>query len=135
MSAKISDSRIYPCRSGRGFTLLEMVIAVGILGVALVVIMRGYIVTLRSLEQSSVRATAFMLAENLLAEYELEGDFSPGDDSGEFGEDFEGFRWERSVSPFLYEGEVFEGVLRVEVSVYREGEEGVRLVTFIENFN
>ena len=135
MSAKILDRKIHPSGLKRGFTLLEMVIAVGILGIALVVIMRGYIVTLRTLEHTSARATAFMLAENLLAEYELEGDFSPGADSGEFGEDFEGFRWERSVSPLSYEGEVFEGVLRVEVSVYRGGEEGARLVTFVEDFN
>ncbi len=135
MSAKISDRKLRRGALKRGFTLLEMVIAVGILGAALVVVIRGYVVTLRSLEHASGRATAFMLAENLLVEYELEGDFSPGEYAGEFEEDFEGFRWEISAGPLSYDGEVLEGVLRVEVSVYRAGDVGVKLVTYVGNFN
>ncbi len=135
MSAKISDRKLFPRRLKKGFTLLELVVAVGILSIALVVIIRGYVVTLRALEHSSGRAAAFMLAENLLAEYELEGDFSPGEDSGRFEGEFEGFFWEMSAVPLSYEGEVFDGILRVEFSVYRAGEEGVKVVTFVEDLN
>ncbi len=134
MSAVILDKKLPGRGLKKGFTLLELVVAVGILSIALVVIIRGYVVTLRGMEHASGRMTAFMLAENLLAEYELEGDFSPGEESGRFEEEFEGFLWEMSVAPLSYGGEVFDGVLRVEFSVYREGEEGVNLVTFIRRF-
>lgn len=115
-----------------GFTLLEMVIAVGILGIALVVIIRGYAVTLRSLDYAAGRMTAFMLAENLLVEYELEGEFSEGYDSGVFEGGFESFRWERTVSPLQYEEEIAEGVLRVQISVFRNRDVEASLVTFVE---
>lgn len=135
MSAKISDKKLHGRGLKKGFTLLELVIAVGILSIALVVIIRGYVVTLGGMEHASGRMTAFMLAENLLTEYELDGDFSPGDDSGRFEEEFEGFFWEMSAVPLSWGGEVVDGILRVEFSVYREGEEGVNLVTFVEDFN
>jgi type II secretion system protein I len=133
MSEKIQGKKPRSGRAKRGFTLLEVVIAAGILGIALVVIIRGYALALRGMERASAGSYAFMLAENLLAEYELDNDFSPGEDSGEFEDEAAGFLWKRSVSPLSYGGEVFEGVLRVEISVYREGDEGATLVTFIEN--
>lgn len=135
MSAVISDKRPLSGGLKKGFTILELVVAFGILGIALVVILRGYATALRGMEHTSGRMTAFMLAENLLAEYELEGDFSPGEDSGRFEEEFEDFYWKMTAAPLSGGGEVFEGILRVEFSVHREGEEGVKLVTFIEYFN
>ena len=118
---------------GGGFTLLEMVIAVGILGTALIVIIRGYTACAAGLEKTSERKTAFMLAENLLAQYEAEGEFPSGGSSGDFQGGFDGFGWEISTAPLSHEGDVFEGILRVDVVVKGPGGEKVNIVTFREN--
>ncbi len=126
--------RLLNRRGREGFSLLEVMIAVGILGIALVVIMRGHILNLRGMQYTRSRTTAFMLAENLLVEYETAGDVAPGTESGEFEGDFEGFRWERRVEPISYEGAASEDILRVEVSVFWNEQESVSAVTFLESF-
>ncbi len=125
--------RSISCRQTRagGFTLLEVLMAVGILGVALVVILRAHVFNVRSLARAENRMTAFMLAENLLVEYELEGDFFAGEESGGFGDEFEGFAWERAVIPFSYEGEYFGELLRVEITVRWGETDSVSLATFV----
>ncbi len=119
-----------PAVSSRGFSMLEMMIAVGILGTALVVILRAHAVNLRMLEYSGRKTTAIMLAENLISEIELMPAPEPGEESGNFEGDFSGFEWRTLIAPLSYDGRVFEDVLRVEVRVsWDEGD--VSLTTFI----
>jgi type II secretory pathway pseudopilin PulG len=120
-------------KAAGGFTLLEMVLAVGILGTAMVVIIRGYTASVSGLEQTSEKAACFMLAENLLSRHEIEGEFPDGDTSGDFEGDFDGFSWKISAEPFSYEGVVFEGVLRVDIIVKGPGGGRADIMTFREN--
>ncbi len=130
ITENLSGKKSGPDQRRKGFTLLEMVIAAGILGIALVVIIRGYVLTLRGLDYSAGRMGAFMLAENLLAEYELAGEFSPEQESGSAEG---GFSWSRSVTPLAYEGVELPGIFRVEVTVSREGGVQVSLTTYVRN--
>lgn len=114
-----------------GFTLLEVVLAIGILGMALVVVIRGYVLSLRSMERAAVRTEAFALAEELMTEYKLGGDFFPHKASGGYEKEGEDFRWERTADFLVFEGDVLPGVLRVEISVLRNGEEFASLTTFV----
>jgi general secretion pathway protein I len=85
-----------------GFTLLEVMIAVAILGIALT--------SLFGSQSSSVALateTRFNIQAPLLAQMKL-AQLQPAEetisDSGNFGDDLKGFKWEFTVEEALFEG-------------------------------
>ncbi len=89
-------------KSRRAFILLEVMVAIVIMAVAMVALIRGFIVSLDSLQRIRHNEVAILLAESLMddlileppAEGTTEGEFS---DDSRFGEDFEGWSWELEV--------------------------------------
>jgi general secretion pathway protein I len=84
--------------SDRGFTLLEVM-------VALVIIATSFVVLLHSRNQSVLMADdarhiteATLLAAQKMTEIELGGFPDVGEDEGEFGDEFPGYRWKGQVS-------------------------------------
>ncbi|MEZ5337718.1 MAG: prepilin-type N-terminal cleavage/methylation domain-containing protein [bacterium] len=65
---ELRNSMRIKCRSRRGFSLLELMIALTILAIALVPVAYFYSKSLQMVEQSSVRTRALMLAQERLAE-------------------------------------------------------------------
>jgi general secretion pathway protein I len=99
----------------RGFTLLEVMVALAIIGVALPILLglRNWDVALRS--EAETLTTATLLAQEKLLETEVEGLLPVGEQRGEFTERLPGFhlavaprdrapgfRWTRTVqaTPF-----------------------------------
>ena len=82
-----------------GFTLLEVLIAVAILGAALTILIGSVNKNLIIASQSKNLTIASNLAQRKLTEIEMEGFPDIRDESGEF-EDTPGFRWFLSVIPF-----------------------------------
>ena len=85
-------------RSG-GFTLLEVVIAVAIVGVALVMLLGSVNRNLDVAVKSRDAQIAALLAQEMLTEIQLEGLPSVREESGVF-ENNEGFEWFLSVAPY-----------------------------------
>lgn len=96
----------------RGFTLLEVLLAVGILAIALPVLLglRNFDLELQS--RSMELTTATLLAQEKLLETELSGVFPIGESAGEFQSPAPGvlssitetnraagYRWKRSIMP------------------------------------
>lgn len=81
-----------------GFTLLEVLIAVAILGSALAVLLGSVNKNLILASQSKNLVIAGALAQRKLSEIELEGFPEEGEIEGEFTE-VPGFRWYISVTP------------------------------------
>lgn len=81
-----------------GFTLLEVLVAVAILGSALAVLLSAVNRNLIIASDSKNLAIAGMLAQKKLSEIELEGFPEPRREQGEF-EEAPGFRWQLSVIP------------------------------------
>lgn len=118
----------------RGFTLLEVVIALGILAVGLVVILEANILTMQMVHRSSMSTKAMLLAERKFAEIEGQNQCSPCKKSGRF-EMFPDFHWKESVSLLRIGESDFTGVLRVEVVVSwtrkESSDEQVSLVSYL----
>ncbi len=117
-----------------GFTLLEVMIAVGILAMALVVLLHAHVTNLRMAGHAGLKTTAVLLAEKRIAGLESSGVKSIGMREGDFEEGHPGFFWKELISTVRIGNQVLTGFSRVEVIVsWEEGqrEENVKLVTYV----
>lgn len=79
--------------SQRGFTLLEVMVALSIIAIVLVSVYRLHAQTVSMNNEVRFYATAPMLAQRKMAEIESESLKDLGDDSGDFGDEFPDYRW------------------------------------------
>jgi general secretion pathway protein I len=106
-------------RAGRaGFTLLEVLIAIAMLGIALLALLSLEHQDLQSVIRSQEISRAAMLAQAVMTQAELER-FPPlGTTSGDFDQMYSGqypnFRWIRSVVPSV----AFPDLRKVEIHVF-----------------
>lgn len=84
----------------RGLTLLEVLVAVAILGTVLVVLLGAVNRNLIMASQSKNLTIAGTLAQKMLSEIELAGYPDIGEEQGVF-EEAPGFTWTLSVKPFV----------------------------------
>lgn len=120
-----AESDRWPLSAESGFTLLEVLVAVSIVGMAMVVLLRLHLLSLEATLAAQDMSTAVLLAQGKMATF-LSQSPPAGDDEGQFdGPDLGRFTWTTSVSqhdldPENRNGSV--GVRRVTVSVHwREG--------------
>jgi general secretion pathway protein I len=93
--------------SKKGFTLLEVMIAVAVLAIALTSLFGSQSASVRLATESRFNIQAPLLARKQLAELTLTEDFVSGE--GDFEDDFAGFRWELQVEEvFFEESEILE---------------------------
>jgi general secretion pathway protein I len=89
------------CRHARGFTLLEVMVAIAILGIALLGLLGLQHQSMQSVIRAQQSTRASMLAQAVMTEAELERWPDLGDTSGDFEASFPGefqdFRWQREV--------------------------------------
>jgi general secretion pathway protein I len=85
--------------SVRGFTLLEVMVAVAILAIALVAILKANVQSLDALVDSRERTMASLLLASKLAEVEAAGVEDWHELQGDFGEDHPGFSWQVESEP------------------------------------
>ena len=118
-----ADNR--PLAKESGFTLLEVLVAVSIVGIALVVLLRLHLLSLDATLAAQDLSTAVLLAQGKMATF-LAQSPGAGEDQGQFeGPELERFSWTTSVAQFdLGPGDPggSVGVRHVTVSVHwREG--------------
>ncbi len=97
---KVSDSPIPPFSDSKkkGFTLIEVMIAIAIIAVALVVILHSYGLGVSMANVSQDFSLATLLAQGKMAEIELEGFPEVGGEEGDFGEEYPRFTWRKRVT-------------------------------------
>lgn len=83
----------------RGFTLLEVVIALAILSLTLVVLLGLKNQDIRLATQAKEMTTATALARMKVVETEMAGFPELGEIEGDFSEDYPGYRWRQVISP------------------------------------
>jgi prepilin-type N-terminal cleavage/methylation domain-containing protein len=88
------DSRLKTQNSERGFSLLEVIVAIAIIGIGLVLVMELFSVALRSGRLSKDYTRAVIYAKGKMDEILIEP--KEGSDTGEFKN---GYRWLSEVTP------------------------------------
>jgi len=81
-----------------GFSLIEVMVAILILGIALVGLTRGITTALQSSRQSGLLTTAALFAAGKIETLRATGSLQNGDTDGDCGAGLEAFRWRQSVS-------------------------------------
>jgi general secretion pathway protein I len=84
----------------RGFTLLEVMVAMAIIAIALTAVMGSQSQSVSLASEAKFHTTAALLAQGKMAEIRLLN--QPNDllsDSGDFGEDFPGYLWQITLNP------------------------------------
>jgi len=115
-------------RNQRGFTLLEIVVALTIAAVALPALLRVFSQGTRNHSLIENRTTALYLLKLRMSEIEMLGDLTVGSEEGEFGTDSR-FGWISEVA----ETDI-EGLYEVTVTVHwqeRGQEKSVELTTYM----
>jgi len=96
-----SRASVFPSRTweqeGTGrkaFTLIEILAAMVFIAILLPVIFEGVTLASRASAHSEREAIALELAQNKMAELVLDDAWTSADPSGDFGDDWPGYRWE-----------------------------------------
>lgn len=107
--------------SSRGFTLLEVMVALAILAIAITALFGSQSRSLSLAIEGKFNGSASLLAQEKLAEY-ASGIEELVDGQGDFGEGFSGFTWKTEVRdaeidslPLL--NELKKGLKRVDVTI------------------
>lgn len=87
-------------RKNSGFTLLEVMIAVAVLGISLVITMQLFGGALRSASLSRRYTEAVFLARHKLEELSLDDRLQAGGQAGDFADESAAFSWQAEVSPY-----------------------------------
>jgi general secretion pathway protein I len=104
-------SRIYE----KGFTLLEVMIAMSILAITLVVVFQSQSQSISMASSARFETTASLLSQSKIAEIEATNPENVVSDSGDFGDDFPDYSWRVDVT----ETEI-ELLKKIEVKVVNE---------------
>ncbi|MEA3414752.1 MAG: type II secretion system minor pseudopilin GspI [Thermodesulfobacteriota bacterium] len=104
-------SRIYE----KGFTLLEVMIAMAILAITLVVVFQSQSQSISMASRARFETTASLLAQSKMAEIEATDPEEIGPDSGDFGDDFPDYSWQVDVT----ETEI-EVLKKIEVKIIND---------------
>lgn len=113
----------------RGFTLIEVMIALAVIGIGLLVILHSVGLSLNLSLRSIDMVKGTLLAKEKITQLEREG-FPPlGEEEGDFGEDYPRFRWISRV-----EETSLEGLRKAAVTVFwkeGKGERGISFTTYL----
>jgi prepilin-type N-terminal cleavage/methylation domain-containing protein len=101
----------------RGFTLIEVAIAMAIVGVGVVTVLEIFNAALRTEHGAGIRARAVMRARDLLERTMTMPDPIPLNESGDFGD---GYRWERKVreATEMLEGNTRDLDVKSEITIF-----------------
>ena len=102
-----------------GFTLLEIMVAVSIIAIVLVSVYKMQAQTITMNYAARFYATAPLLAQLKIAEVEIENLGESADDSGDFGDEFPGYRWNVVIDDIDSEllGNIAENLKKIDVNV------------------
>jgi prepilin-type N-terminal cleavage/methylation domain-containing protein len=85
-------------RRNSGFSLVEVMCAILILGIALVGLTQGVTLALMSSKESELQTTASLFAAGLIESLRAEPDFTDGTTDGDCGENLALYRWKQTIS-------------------------------------
>jgi len=102
-----------------GFTLLEIMVALSIIAIVLVSVYKMQAQTISMNYEARFYATAPLLAQLKIAEVAIENTGEQTDNSGDFGDEFPGYRWNIVIEDIESEslGNMTENLKQINVNV------------------
>ena len=88
----------------RGFTLLEVMIAVALIAISLTTLLGSQAQSVSYANSAKFETMAALLAQSKMSEITIQYAGSLSSDSGDFGDDYPGYAWEATVSDVSIEG-------------------------------
>jgi len=123
----------YKSAEAKGFTLLEVIIAVAIMGASMAILLGAVNRNLVLASQSKNQSIAYTLAQQKIGEIELQGYPQVGQEQGTF-EEFPGFYWYINVLPYDIEQLGTEiRIVMVDIA-WDEGNQVFKVATAISNY-
>mgnify|MGYP001078653371 CR=1 FL=1 len=101
--------------SRKGFTLLEVMIAMAILATVLVTVFHSQSQSIAMANESRALTTLALLAQSRMAEIEGRQDLSTGQTTGNFGDDFPDYTWTANISQPQGPGSTY--LRKIEITV------------------
>jgi prepilin-type N-terminal cleavage/methylation domain-containing protein len=108
-----------PAARGGGFSLVEVLCALVILGVGLVGVSRAMTLALHASKEAERETQVIQLAAGRMDTLRADGFFTEGEEEGEFTGDFPQFRWRQTISRTSLDG-LYQVVVAVEESASGE---------------
>jgi len=90
--------------SHKGFTLLEVMIAVALIAIALTTLLGSQSQSVSFANSAKFETMAALLAQSKMSEIVLREADALSSDSGDFGDDYPGYAWQVTVSDVALEG-------------------------------
>jgi type IV pilus modification protein PilV len=87
-----------------GFSLVEVIVAILILGIAVAGLTEGITNALSSSKETELQTTAALLAQGRIETLRAEGDYTDGDTDGDFGSEFSLYKWKQTIKSTELEG-------------------------------
>ena len=88
----------------KGFTLLEVMIAVALIAIALTTLLGSQSQSVSFANSAKFETMAALLAQSKMSEITVQGHDELTNDSGDFGDDYPGYAWEVNVSDIVIPG-------------------------------
>lgn len=88
----------------RGFSLVEVICALFILGVCVAGVTEGVTLALRSSKESELQTSAALLASSRIELIRADGYFTDGEEDGDFGDEFPAYSWRQTIAETSIEG-------------------------------
>ena len=113
----------------RGFTLIEVLIAIFILGLGIVTLANLFPLGLQSLSYARKLNEVYFLAERKLEELKLQPSITPGQSSGQEKD----FSWKISVQPLTFPEGIEVTYVELEISfTFRGRMQKQRVITYLK---
>ena len=118
-------------RSAKRFTLAEVLVAMVFVAIVLPVAVHATLIANRAGVVARHKRVAVRLADRLLTEVAVTGDWQEGRQEGDFEEDWPGYRWRLTTDDWADDQETTR-LLRLQVSFDVQGHEhSIELVTLV----
>jgi general secretion pathway protein I len=113
---QLSSRKLQP---DSGFTLLEIMVALSIIAIVLVSVYKMQAQTISMNHEARFYAIAPLLAQLKIAEVEIENTGEQMDNSGDFGDEFPGYRWNVAIEDIESEPleNIAENLKQINVNV------------------